>query len=81
MTELEFDQELDTSGLNCPMPLLKAKVALHQLLPGQVLKVIATDAGSLRDIPAYTDLSDHELLQTFSDQGRYIYWIRRGHSV
>ncbi|SIQ29411.1 sulfurtransferase TusA family protein [Marinobacterium stanieri] len=81
MTEPTFDQELDTSGLSCPMPLLKAKVALHQLLPGQVLKVIATDAGSLRDIPAYTGLSDHELIDTFSEEGRYIFWIRRGHSA
>jgi len=78
MSSLPFDRELDTSGLNCPMPLLKAKLALHQLEPGQVLKVIATDAGSQRDFPAYTNVSDHELLQMFSDDQCYIYWIRRG---
>lgn len=81
MSSPPFDQELDTSGLSCPMPLLKAKLALHQLEPGQVLKVIATDSGSLRDFPAYTRVSDHELLQTFSDEQRYIYWIRRGASA
>jgi TusA-related sulfurtransferase len=75
---LSFDSQLDTSGLACPMPLLQAKRALHQLKPGQVLKVIATDAGSQRDFPAYIRVSDHELLQTFSDGLQYIYWIRRG---
>jgi len=78
MSALPFDQELDTSGLRCPMPLLKAKQALHQMEPGQVLKVIATDAGSRRDFPAYTQVSDHELLQTFTDGQHHIYWIRRG---
>ncbi|QSR35040.1 SirA family protein [Marinobacterium iners] len=78
MSSPPFDHELDTSGLSCPMPLLKAKLALHQLEPGQVLKVIATDAGSLRDFPAYARVSDHELLQTFSGEQCYIYWIRRG---
>lgn len=77
----EHDQELDASGLSCPMPLLKAKLALHQLSPGQVLKVIATDAGSVRDFPAYTEVSDHELLHTFSDDQHFIYWIRRGKDV
>ena len=74
----EHDQELDASGLSCPMPLLKAKLVLHQLLPGQVLKVIATDAGAVRDFPAYPDRSDHELLHTFSDDHHFIFWIRRG---
>lgn len=78
MSSLPFDQELDASGLSCPMPLLKAKLALHQLEPGQVLKVIATDAGSVRDFPAYTKVSDHELLESFSNDQCYIYWIRRG---
>lgn len=81
MSAPEHDQILDASGLNCPLPLLKAKLALHQLLPGQVLKVIATDAGSVRDFPAYTQVSDHELLHTFTDEQYYIYWIRRGENA
>ncbi|KAA0875125.1 sulfurtransferase TusA family protein [Nitrincola tapanii] len=72
------DQLLDASGLNCPLPLLKAKQALNRLQPGQVLKVIATDAGSVRDFQAFTDQSDHELLESFRDAERFIYVIRRG---
>ena len=78
MSALPFDLELDTSGLCCPMPLLKAKQALHRLEPGQVLKVIATDGGSRRDFPAYVEVSDHELLQMFSDGQYHLFWIRRG---
>lgn len=78
MTEPTIDDTLDASGLNCPLPLLKAKQALNRLAPGQVLKVIATDAGSVRDFKAYTDQSDHELLQSFTDEEPYIYIIRRG---
>ena len=78
MTDFSFDQVLDASGLNCPLPLLKAKQALNGLEPGQVLKVIATDSGSIRDFKAYTEQSDHELLQTFTEQEPYVYIIRRG---
>jgi len=78
MTEPTIDDILDASGLNCPLPLLKAKQALNRLAPGQVLKVIATDAGSIRDFKAYTDQSDHELMQSFTDEEPYIYIIRRG---
>jgi len=78
MTEPTIDDTLDASGLNCPLPLLKAKQALNRLAPGQVLKVIATDAGSIRDFKAYTDQSDHELMQSFTDEEPYIYIIRRG---
>ncbi|KDE38399.1 MAG: sulfurtransferase TusA family protein [Nitrincola lacisaponensis] len=72
------DQLLDTSGLNCPLPLLKAKQALSRMVPGQLLQVIATDAGSVRDFKAYTDQSDHTLLKSFTEQDRFIYIIRRG---
>lgn len=72
------DQQLDASELNCPLPLLKAKQALSKMDAGQVLQVIATDAGSVRDFKAYTDQSDHVLLQSFTDQGKFIYLIRRG---
>lgn len=78
MTEPVIDEVLDASGMNCPLPLLKAKQALNQLSPGQVLKVIATDAGSIRDFKAYTDQSDHVLLESFTETEPYIYIIRRG---
>ncbi|MFC6672390.1 sulfurtransferase TusA family protein [Marinobacterium aestuariivivens] len=78
MSQNEIDQVLDASGLSCPLPLLKAKQALSRMAAGEVLQVIATDAGSVRDFRVYTDQSDHQLLQSFSDDGRYIYIIRRG---
>ncbi|WP_417582874.1 sulfurtransferase TusA family protein [Nitrincola sp.] len=74
----EPDQLLDASELNCPLPLLKAKQALSKMDVGQLLQVIATDAGSVRDFKAYTDQSDHVLLQSFTDQNKFIYLIRRG---
>ncbi len=78
MSDYKIDLELDASGLNCPLPLLKAKQALNSLSAGQILKVIATDSGSVRDFQAYTDRSDHQMLESFTDQEPYIYIIRRG---
>lgn len=78
MSEYIFDEELDASGLNCPLPLLKAKQALNKMPEGKVLKVIATDNGSIRDFKAYTDQSDHKLLESFTEQEPYVYIIRRG---
>ncbi len=78
MTQYEIDQILDTSGLNCPLPLLKAKQALNSMAPNSVLKVIATDSGSIRDFKAFTDQSDHSLLESFTDLEPYVYIIKRG---
>ncbi|NBX21607.1 MAG: sulfurtransferase TusA family protein [Betaproteobacteria bacterium] len=58
---MNFDKEIDTSGLNCPLPILKAKKALAELHSGQTLKVVATDPGSLRDFQAFTKQTGHEL--------------------
>ncbi|SEQ67884.1 TusA-related sulfurtransferase [Amphritea atlantica] len=78
MTETHWDEQLDARGLNCPLPLLKAKQALHKLEPGKVLKVVATDAGSQRDFKAFVDQSDHRMLESFSNDGQYTYIIQRG---
>lgn len=78
MGDGKFDALLDASGLSCPLPLLKAKQALNRLDVGKVLKVIATDAGSVRDFKVFTEQSDHDLIETFTGDDEYIYWIRRG---
>lgn len=70
------DITLDASGLRCPMPLLKTKLELNAMSPGQELEVIATDAGSARDIPAFLRLSDHELIDSSEDGGRFRFVIR-----
>ncbi|BBP84828.1 MULTISPECIES: sulfurtransferase TusA family protein [unclassified Pseudomonas] len=72
-----FDAELDASGLNCPLPLLKAKLELNRLPSGAVLKVTATDAGSQRDFRAFARLAGHVLLHEEEQGGTYRYWLRK----
>ncbi|MBC3775035.1 sulfurtransferase TusA family protein [Pseudomonas sp. SWRI99] len=71
------DVELDASGLNCPLPLLKAKMELNKLRSGAVLKVIATDAGSQRDFRTFAKLAGHALLREEDDAGVYRYWLKK----
>ncbi|MEA9976989.1 MULTISPECIES: sulfurtransferase TusA family protein [unclassified Pseudomonas] len=71
------DAEVDASGLNCPLPLLKAKLELNRLASGSVLKVIATDAGSQRDFRTFAKLSGHILLHEEFEAGVYFYWLRK----
>ena len=71
------DVVLDTCGLQCPMPLLKTKLALARMESGQVLRVSASDPGSWRDIPAYLELSGHRLLSAQEHDGLYDYRIEK----
>ena len=74
---LKPDQVLDATGLHCPLPLLKAKQALAGLAPGQLLEVSATDAGSWRDMAAFTELSDHVMEARVQRGDVYVFWIRK----
>lgn len=76
-TDARFDAELDARGLSCPMPLLKAKLALNAMNSGEVLKVTATDAGSQRDFRAFSRLAGHALLQETEEGGVFCYWLRK----
>ena len=76
--EIDVDLELDLSGLQCPMPLLKAKLALNSLQSQQVLKVVATDPGSEKDFHLFAEQSDHQILDFQKDETAYFYWIRKG---
>lgn len=69
---------LDASGLRCPMPLLKTKLELNSMSPGDELEVIATDSGSARDIPAFLKLSRHQLVSAEEAGGRFRFVIRCG---
>ncbi len=60
---MDIAKEIDTRGMNCPLPILKAKKALAELESGQLLKVVATDPGSLRDFQAFTRQTGHELVE------------------
>lgn len=69
--------ELDARGLACPLPLLKAKQELRRMVSGQVLKVMATDQGSVRDFKAYADISGNKLIHQQEEQGIYIHWLKK----
>ncbi len=73
----DFDQELDATGLNCPLPILRAKKSLSSLQSGQVLRVIATDPGSVKDFDAFAKQTGNELLDSNEDGGTYYFRIRK----
>jgi len=73
----EFDEQVDATGLNCPMPILRAKKALTGLTSGQVLKIIATDPGSVKDFEAFARQTGHQLLQSQNEGERFTYLIRK----
>lgn len=75
---MNVDIELDLSGLQCPMPLLKAKLALNNMASSQVLKVVATDPGSEKDFHLFVEQSDHQILNFEKNDQAYYYWIRKG---
>ena len=71
------DTLLDTKGLNCPMPLLKAKQALNRMDAGQILEVVATDQGSVRDFQVFSTQSGNKLLGQSDDGSTYTHWIKK----
>lgn len=74
---MNIDQELDTRGLNCPLPILKAKKTLTTMQSGQLLKVLATDAGSLRDFAAFAKQTGNELIEQQTVGTEFIHILRR----
>jgi tRNA 2-thiouridine synthesizing protein A len=75
---IDFDKDLDTSGLNCPLPILRAKKALVGMHSGQVLRVIATDPGSVRDFEAFSKQTGNELLESRQEAGKFCFLMRKG---
>ena len=74
---MEYDKELDTRGLLCPLPILKAKKALADMASGDVLKVVATDPGSVRDFQAFARQTGNELVEQSSANQEYVHFLRR----
>lgn len=68
---------LDAKGLQCPMPLLKAKKALNEMNPEELLRVLATDPGSVRDFEVFSKQSGHSLLESRHEGDTYIYLLRK----
>lgn len=74
---MQTDKEVDTRGLNCPLPILKAKKALAEMLTGQTLKVVATDPGSVRDFQAFAKQTGNELIDQQTVGEEFIHVLRR----
>ena len=74
---MNIDKELDTRGLNCPLPILKAKKALNEMTTGQTLKVVATDAGSVRDFQAFARQTGNVLIEQETAGTDFIHILKR----
>jgi TusA-related sulfurtransferase len=74
---MHIDKELDARGLNCPLPILKAKKALSDMQSGQLLRVLATDAGSVRDFQAFAKQTGNELLEQLTVGTEFTHVLRR----
>ena len=73
-----FDQELDASGLNCPLPILRAKKALGGMTSGQVLHIIATDPGAVKDFEAFAKQTGNELTDSREEGGKFYFLMKKG---
>lgn len=74
---MQIDKEVDARGLNCPLPILKAKKALSDMLSGQILRVVATDAGSVRDFQAFAKQTGNELVEQEAVGDDFFHIMRR----
>ena len=74
---MNFDKELDARGLNCPLPILKTKKSLADMTSGQVLKVISTDAGSIKDMQAFANQTGNALVSSTVENGEYVFLMQK----
>jgi tRNA 2-thiouridine synthesizing protein A len=74
---MNFDKELDTRGLNCPLPILRTKKSLSDMQSGQVLKVMATDPGSVKDFQAFSKQTGNELLSSDKLNSEFIFYMKK----
>ncbi len=74
---MEFDKELDARGLNCPLPILRTKKSLNDMVSGQVLRVLATDPGSVKDFQAFSKQTGNELLAAESTTSEFVFFMKK----
>jgi tRNA 2-thiouridine synthesizing protein A len=74
---VEFTKELDARGLSCPLPILKTKKALNDIASGQVLKILATDPGSVKDMQAFATQTGHPLLASTEENKAFVFYLRK----
>jgi tRNA 2-thiouridine synthesizing protein A len=75
---LQVDLEVDARGLNCPLPILRAKKGINTLNTGQVLQIIATDPGSVKDLEAFCKQTGNQMLESSQQNGEYHFKLRKG---
>jgi len=74
---MQFDKELDARGLNCPLPILRAKKALTDMSSGQVLRIVATDPGSVKDFQAFSKQTGNELLEHSESNKEFTFFMKK----
>ncbi|MGR9115240.1 MAG: sulfurtransferase TusA family protein [Gammaproteobacteria bacterium] len=74
---IEFDFEVDASGLNCPLPLLRLKKALQEMMSGNVVRVIATDPAAHLDFGVYSEQTGNQIVEYLKESDRQIFYIRK----
>jgi len=74
---MTVDRELDARGLNCPLPILRTKKSLNEMISGQTLRVLATDPGSVRDFQAFSRQTGHELLASSAEDGQFVFVLKK----
>jgi tRNA 2-thiouridine synthesizing protein A len=74
---MQHDKEIDTRGLNCPLPILRAKKAFSDVQSGQVLKIVATDPGSVKDFETFSRQTGHVLLSRAEANGEFTFFMRK----
>ena len=74
---MNFDKELNARNMSCPLPIVKTKKALADMMPNQVLKVISTDTGSVKDMAAFAEQTGNALLSTVEENGEFIFYMQK----
>ena len=74
---MHFDKDLDARGLNCPLPILRTKKSLNDMLSGQVLRVLATDPGSVKDFQAFSKQTGNELLSSAAADTEFVFFMKK----
>jgi tRNA 2-thiouridine synthesizing protein A len=74
---MNFDKELDARGLNCPLPILRAKKSLTDMTSGQILRIVATDPGSVKDFEAFSKQTGNELLEHSAADKEFIFFMKK----
>lgn len=74
---MNFDKELNARGLSCPLPIVKTKKALAEMASNQVLKVISTDTGSVKDMAAFAEQTGNTLLSTVEEKGEFVFFMKK----